>query len=126
MRISGITIPDEKRVEIGLTVLFGIGRSRAHTILDKAKVEHGVKGKELTSDQESTIRKIVEEYTLEGNLKREVSGNIKRLKDVKSYKGDRHTKRMPARGQRTKTNSRTVRGNVRRTMGSGKITSSKT
>lgn len=126
MRISGITIPDNKRVEMGLTVLFGIGRSRAQKILDEAKVEYGKKSKDLSTDEENTIRKIIEGYNIEGNLKREISANIKRLKDIGSYRGSRHTKRLPTRGQRTKTNSRTVRGNVRKTMGSGRVIASKT
>ena len=120
MRILGITIPEEKRIEIGLTVLYGIGRPRAHTILEKAKVAYGVKPKEISVDQENAIRKAVEEFKIEGDLKREVAGNIKRLKDIKAYRGTRHLKGLPTRGQRTKTNSRTVRGNVRKTMGSGR------
>jgi len=120
MRISGITIPDNKRLEIGLTAVFGIGRSSAQKILDRAKIDHGKKSKDLNDDEENAIRKIVEEYVVEGDLKREISGNIKRLKDIKSYRGSRHTKRLPANGQRSKTNSRTIRGNVRKTMGSGK------
>jgi small subunit ribosomal protein S13 len=125
MRILGITIPDEKRLEIGLTALFGIGRPRAHTILDAAKVPYGKKSKELTPEEENTIRAIVEKYKIEADLKREVSGNIKRLKDIKSYRGSRHTKRLPARGQRTKTNARTLKG-TKKTMGSGRRKESKT
>ena len=120
MRILGITIPEEKRIEIGLTVLYGIGRPLAHTILDRAKVSYGLKPKEISVDQENTIRKIIEEYKIEGDLKREVAGNIKHLKDIKSYRGSRHAKGLPSRGQRTKTNSRTRRGNVRHTMSTGK------
>lgn len=125
MRILGITIPDEKRLEIGLTALFGIGRPRAHTILDKAGVDYGKKSKDLTQEEENTIRTIVESYKIEADLKREVSGNIKRLKDIKSYRGTRHAKRLPARGQRTKTNARTLKG-VKKTMGSGRKKESKT
>lgn len=119
MRILGINIPDNKRLEIGLTALYGVGRSRAHDILTKAKVEYSIKSKDLTVDQENDIRKIVEAYKIEGDLKREISGNIKRLKDIKSYRGSRHTKRLPARGQRTKTNARTLKG-AKKTMGSGR------
>ncbi|MFH1402219.1 MAG: 30S ribosomal protein S13 [Patescibacteria group bacterium] len=119
MKISGITIPDKKRLEIGLTVLFGVGRARAHKILDKASVEYGKKPKDLIIDDENAIRKIVESYKLEGNLKREVSGNIKRLIDIKSYRGSRHNKRLPSRGQGTRTNARTMRGK-KKTMGSGR------
>ncbi len=111
---------------MGLTALFGIGRSRAHKILDEAKVEYGKKSKDLSTDEENAIRKVVEQFNIEGNLKREVSGNIKRLKDIGSYRGSRHTKNLPTKGQRTKTNSRTVRGNVRKTMGSGRVTATKT
>ena len=120
MRILGITIPDTQRLEIGLTSLYGVGRSRAHEILKKAKVDYGVKSKDLTPEQENEIRKIVESYKIEGDLKREIGANIKRLKDIKAYRGIRHMKKLPSRGQRTKTNSRTLRGNVRKTMGSGK------
>lgn len=120
MRILGITLPEQKRIEIGLTVLYGIGRPLAHTILDKAKVGYGLKPKDIDVEQENAIRKIIEEYKIEGDLKREVAGNIKRLKDIKSYRGSRHMKGLPSRGQRTKTNSRTRRGNVRKTMGTGR------
>jgi small subunit ribosomal protein S13 len=120
MRILGITLPEEKRIEIGLTVLYGIGRSRAHDILDQVKVPYGYKPKELSVDQENAIRKIIESFKIEGDLKREVAGNIKRLKDIKSYRGGRHLRGLPSKGQRTKTNSRTRRGNVRKTMGTGR------
>ncbi len=120
MRVSGITIPDNKRLEVGLTVMYGIGTARARDILNKAHVSFDVRAKDLTAEQESEIRKHIESYTLEGELKREVSSHIKRLKDTGSYRGSRHAKKLPARGQNTKTNSRTVRGNVRKTMGSGR------
>lgn len=126
MRILGITIPDEKRLEYGLTVLYGVGLSAARKILDQASIDRGIRAKKLTPDQENKIRALIESMTIEGNLKREISANIKRLKDVKSYRGIRHIKRLPVRGQRTKTNSRTIRGNVRRTMASGKRKESKT
>lgn len=125
MRIIGITLPEEKRIEIGLTVLYGIGRSLAHKVLDEAKVEYGVKPKDLSVDQENTIRKIIEGYKIEGDLKRDVAGNIKRLKDIKTYRGSRHQRGLPSRGQRTKTNSRTRRGNVRNTAGTGRKTADK-
>jgi small subunit ribosomal protein S13 len=126
MRIQGITLPDNKRMEIALTAIFGIGRPLAKKILAEAKVEIGKKAKDLSPDEENKIRTLVEEYSIEGDLKREVAGNVKRLKDISSYRGSRHAKRLPARGQRTKTNSRTVRGNVRKTMGSGRRTVEKT
>lgn len=120
MRILGITIPEEKRLEIGLTAVYGIGRPRAQKILTLADVPFGIKPKDLTVAQENEIRKHVEILKLEGDLKREVAGNIKRLKDIKAYRGTRHARGLPSRGQRTKTNSRTRRGNVRKTMGTGR------
>lgn len=120
MRILGITLPENKRMEIALTAIYGIGRARARLILSETKVDAGVKPKDLSVDQENAVRKLVESYKIEGDLKREVAGNIKRLKDIKAYRGNRHARHLPTRGQRTKTNSRTVRGNVRKTMGSGK------
>lgn len=119
MRISGITIPDNKRLEYGLTAVYGIGQSRARAILDELKVEHGKRPTELSTDEERAIREKVESFTIEGELRRETSGHIKRLKDIKAYRGMRHAKRLPARGQRTKTNARTLKG-VRKTMGSGR------
>jgi len=126
MRILGITVPNEKRLEIGLTCVYGIGISSARKILDKVGIEYRKHAKDLTPDEENKIRAIVEGMNIEGNLKREVAGNIKRLKDIKAYRGVRHTRRLPVRGQRTKTNSRTIRGNVRRTMASGRRKESKT
>ncbi len=126
MRLLGITIPDNKHMEIALTSLYGVGRSSAKKILADAKIDPQKKPPQLTPHEESTIRKILEEIKLEGDLKREVAGNIKRLKDIKAYRGVRHMRRLPTRGQRTKTNSRTVRGNTRKTMGSGKRKAEKT
>lgn len=120
MRILGITIPDEKRLEIGLTTLYGIGRSRARDILAEAGVPAEKKVKEATVEEENRIRAAIEKLTLEGDLKREVAANVKRLKDIKAYRGIRHMRGLPVRGQRTKTNSRTRRGNVRKTMGTGR------
>ena len=126
MRILGITVPNEKRLEIGLTCIYGIGISSARKILDQVGIDHEKKAKDLTLDEENKIRLLIEKIPIEGNLKRETAANIKRLKDIKSYRGIRHMKRLPVRGQRTKTNSRTVRGNVRKTMASGKRKESKT
>ncbi len=120
MRISGITLPGNKHVDYALTALFGIGISRARLICEKAKVDPKLKAEALSAAEEQDLRKIIETFKIEGDLKREVSGNIKRLKDIGSYRGTRHQRRLPVRGQRTKTNSRTVRGNVRKTMGSGR------
>lgn len=125
MRISGITLPDNKRMEIALTAVYGIGRSMALSILKSAKINEDTKAKDLTEDQEVAIKKIVDEMTLEGDLKRQKSADIKRLIDITSYRGVRHTKNLPLRGQTTKTNSRTVRGGGRKTMGSGKIKATK-
>jgi small subunit ribosomal protein S13 len=119
MRISGITLPN-KRLTYALTALYGIGVSRARGICETAKVDPMIRANELSAEDENKIRAVVESFTLEGDLKREVAGNIKRLKDIGTYRGSRHARRLPARGQRTKTNSRTVRGNVRKTMGSGR------
>ncbi|MEK7081058.1 MAG: 30S ribosomal protein S13 [Patescibacteria group bacterium] len=126
MRILGITVPNEKRLEFSLTCLFGVGVSSARKILDQVGIDRGKKAKDLTLDEENKIRLVVEKVLIEGNLKREIAANIKRLKDIKSYRGIRHIKRLPVRGQRTKTNSRTIRGNVRKTMASGKRKESKT
>lgn len=126
MRILGITIPEKKQLSIGLTTLYGVGRTTAAKVLQEVGVNPATKPAELTLDQENAIRKIIEEMTIEGNLKREVSTNIKRLKDIKCYRGVRHTRKLPVNGQRTKTNSRTVRGNVRNTMASGRRKESKT
>lgn len=121
MRISGITIPKQKCVGTALTYVYGIGPSTAARILSQAGVDATLRVKDLSSDQESKIRSIVEkEFKTEGDLRREVSANIKRLKDIKSYRGTRHLKRLPSRGQRTKTNSRTTRGNKRNIAPSGK------
>ncbi|OHA27277.1 MAG: 30S ribosomal protein S13 [Candidatus Taylorbacteria bacterium RIFCSPHIGHO2_02_FULL_46_13] len=120
MRIAGITLPEHKRIEIALTTIYGVGRSRAQYILGRAKVEFGKKAKDLSTAEENEIRKCMEQYKIEGDLKRLVSGNIKRLKDIKAYRGLRHMRGLPSKGQRTKTNSRTRRGNVRKTMGTGR------
>ena len=119
MRISGITIPDNKQLAYGLTSVYGIGRTRAQEILNELKIEATRKPGDLSTDEENSIREKVESFTIEGELKREITGNVKRLKDIKSYRGSRHAKRLPSRGQRTKTNARTLKG-VKKTMGSGK------
>jgi small subunit ribosomal protein S13 len=126
MRLLGITLPDNKNVQYGLTAIYGIGPARALAIAAEAKIDPYKKVKDLGADEEAAIRKIVEDMKLEGNLKREIGQNIKRLKDIGSYRGMRHARGLPTRGQRTKTNSRTVRGNKRMTMGSGRKKESKT
>jgi len=125
MRILGITLPDNKRMEIALTAIYGIGRSTAKKILTQAGVDFGLKPKDLSEEQETAIKKIVDGMTLEGDLKRQKSADIKRLIDIASYRGIRHTKKLPVRGQTTRTNSRTVRGGGRKTMGSGRIKATK-
>lgn len=120
MRILGITVPDEKQLWVGLTVFYGIGYTTAKRICNEAGVDWTKKPTAISADEEAKVRKIVESMTIEGDLKREKAANIKRLKDIKAYRGIRHARGLPARGQRTKTNSRTVRGNVRKTMGSGR------
>ena len=126
MRISGITLPENKRLEIALTAVYGVGRPRAKMILTKLGIEWSTKTTDLTTEQENLIRREIELFKTEGDLKRETQQNIKRLKDIKSYRGTRHIRHLPARGQRTKTNSRTVRGNKRVTMGSGRRKAEKT
>jgi len=119
MRISGITIPDEKHLSYALTAVYGIGLSRSKSILDELSIAHTTKATDLSTDLENAVREKIESYTIEGELKRQISGNIKRLKDIDSYRGSRHDKRLPVRGQRTKTNARTLKG-AKKTMGSGK------
>jgi small subunit ribosomal protein S13 len=121
MRLVGINIPDNKRIEIALTYIYGIGRSLANQILKSAKIDFNKRAKNLTSEEVNRLKEIIEKsYKIEGELRQVVKQNIARLKEIHSYRGIRHLKRLPARGQRTKTNSRTVRGNVRKTVGSGK------
>jgi small subunit ribosomal protein S13 len=119
MRISGITIPDEKHLSYALTAVYGIGFTRSKNILDELSIEHNTKATDLTTDQENAIREKIEGFTIEGELKRTVAGNIKRLKDINSYRGSRHAKGLPARGQRTQSNARTLKG-AKKTMGSGR------
>ena len=124
--IAGVTIPKEKCVIVALTYIYGIGLTRSKQVLKQAKVDEHVRVNDLNEDQVTAIRGIIEkQYRVEGELRRDILSNIKRLKDIGTYRGGRHAKRLPARGQRTKTNSRTVRGNVRKTAGSGKRTVAK-
>lgn len=120
MRIAGITIPDDKRLEVALTAIYGVGRPRAKAVLTALGIEPGTLAKDLSANDETALREAVEKHTVEGELRRTISANIRRLKDIKSYRGSRHAKHLPARGQGTKTNSRTVRGNKRVTMTSGR------
>ncbi len=121
MRLIGINIPDNKRMEAALTYIYGIGPSTALKILNSAKVDSDKRAKDLTSEEVGRLKEVVEKnYKIEGELRQVVKQNIVRLKEIQSYRGTRHVRRLPVRGQRTRTNSRTVRGNVRKTVGSGK------
>jgi small subunit ribosomal protein S13 len=128
VRIAGVNIPDNKRIEIALTYIYGIGRVLSNRILKEAKVDLNKRPVQLSEEELNNIRKTVDEkkFRIEGDLRREVMMNIKRLKEIGSYRGLRHIRGLPVHGQRTRTNSRTVRGNVRRTMGSGKRKMEKT
>jgi small subunit ribosomal protein S13 len=121
MRIAGITIPEQRRLEIGLTAVYGIGRPRAERILKNAGIDAGRKPATLSTEEENKIREIIEQsgFLVEGELRREVGSHIKRLKDIGSYRGSRHIKRLPCRGQKTRKNARTLKG-VKKTMGSGR------
>ena len=119
-RIAGVDLPREKRVEIGLTYIYGIGRPTSLAILEKAGINPDTRVKDLTEDEAGKIRKIIdEEYLVEGDLRREVSMNIKRLMEIGSYRGIRHRRGLPVRGQNTKTNARTRKG-PRKTISRGK------
>ncbi|MEA3449566.1 MAG: 30S ribosomal protein S13 [Patescibacteria group bacterium] len=122
VKIAGVLIPNEKRVEIALTYVYGVGLSTSQKILNSAKIDPNTRVKDLKEDDVSKLRTIIEkQHKTEGDLRREVMSNIKRLKEIHSYRGFRHQRSLPVRGQRTKTNSRTVRGNKRSTMGSGRV-----
>ena len=121
MRLLGINIPDNKRVDVSLTYFYGVGPSRAKEIVAHTHNNAVKKAKDLTPDELNKIKEYIEKhFKVEGELRQVVRGNIARLRDIGSYRGMRHSRKLPARGQRTKTNSRTVRGNVRKTVGSGK------
>lgn len=110
MRIAGVNIPDEKRVDVALTYLYGIGKSNVYEVLKKAQVDASKRVKTLSEDEQKRIQKILDEYKIEGDLRTEVLGNIKRLKEIGSYRGHRHSRNLPVRGQRTRSNARTKRG----------------
>ena len=121
MRLIGINIPDNKRIEAAITYIYGIGPTFAVRILNEAKIDLDKRAKNLTPEEIGRLKEIIEKkYKTEGELRQVVKQNIARLKDIQSYNGVRHGRKLPVRGQRTKTNSRTVRGNVRKTVGSGK------
>jgi small subunit ribosomal protein S13 len=121
VRIAGVNIPTDKRVEIALTYVHGVGRTRSNTILAQAKVNKDTRVQDLKEEEVNILREIIEKkYIVEGDLRREVASNIKRLKEIGCYRGLRHAKHLPVRGQSTKNNNRTVRGNKRVTAVSGK------
>ncbi|MBI5734059.1 MAG: 30S ribosomal protein S13 [Candidatus Kerfeldbacteria bacterium] len=120
-RIAGVNLPNNKRIEIALGYLYGIGLPLAQKVLAQTKIDPNIRTADLTEEQVNRLREFIEKtYKVEGDLRREVMMNIRRMREIGSYRGSRHAKHLPVRGQRTKTNSRTVRGNVRRTMGSGR------
>jgi len=124
-RIAGVTIPNEKRIEASLSYIYGIGFSTAKKILHAVQVDADKRTKDLSENEVNRLREYIEKnFKVEGNLKQQVLMNIKRLKEISSYRGIRHIKGLPVRGQRTKTNNRTRRGNVRKTAGSGRKTAS--
>ena len=121
MRLLGITIPDDKRVEVSLTYFYGVGRTLSQKVLAASRIDPGKRTKDLTPDEVNRIKGWIEKNCrVEGELRQVVRHNIQRLKDLATYRGTRHARRLPVHGQRTRTNSRTVRGNVRKTAGSGK------
>jgi len=128
LRISGVTLPDKKRAVIALTYIYGVGKSLSTKALEETKISPDTKVKDMNPDEEKRLRDYIEaNLRVEGELRRDISMNVKHHRDVGTYRGQRHSRRLPVRGQRTRTNSRTVRGNVRRTAGSGrKSTSEKT
>jgi len=120
-RIANINVPNEKRVEIGLTYIYGIGRKTSNDVLSALKISPDIRVKDLTEAELKLLRDFIgKSLKVEGDLRRQILLNVKRLKEISSYRGSRHAKNLPVRGQRTKTNCRTVRGNARHTMGSGR------
>jgi small subunit ribosomal protein S13 len=121
MRIFGVNLPDNKKVEISLTYLYGMGRTLSQRTLAAAKVDINKRAKDITAEEIGRIQAFIEKnFPVEGELRQRVKANINHLKELQTYRGMRHMRRLPVRGQRTRTNSRTVRGNVRKTAGSGK------
>lgn len=121
VRITGVNLPDQKHIVIALTAIYGIGRQLSQALLLELKINPQTKTRDLTTSEEQKLREYIEDkLKVEGELRRDVATHIKHYKDINSYRGQRHSRHLPVRGQRTKTNSRTVRGNVRRTAGSGK------
>ncbi|HCG36993.1 MAG: 30S ribosomal protein S13 [Holophagaceae bacterium] len=122
-RIAGVDLPVEKRIEIALTYIFGIGRVKAHSILDRARVDYGIKVRDLSEAQVGAIRKVITDFeTVEGDLRKDINLDIKRLTDIGTYRGIRHRKKLPVRGQRTHTNARTRKGKRKTVAGAKKAT----
>lgn len=120
-RIAGVNIPENKRIEVALTYIYGVGRSLSKEILNGLKIDINKKASDLTPQEINDLKDFIEKnHKIEGDLRRQIMINVKRLKDINAWKGIRHIKGLPVRGQRTKTNNRTIRGNVRKTMGSGR------
>jgi len=120
-RIAGVNIPENKRIEIALTYIYGIGNNLSKSILNELKIDINKKSSDLSSEEVNNLKDYIEKhYKIEGDLRRQIMINVKRLKDIGTWRGHRHAKKLPVRGQRTKTNNRTVRGNLRKTMGSGR------
>lgn len=127
VRIAGVNIPDNKRIEIALTYIFGVGLSISKKVLAESGIDPNTRTKDLSNEDANKLREEIEKSVrVEGELRHAVKMNIKRLKEIGCYRGSRHAKGLPVRGQRTKTNTRTVRGNVRKTMGSGRRSAEKT
>ncbi|MFZ2187539.1 MAG: 30S ribosomal protein S13 [Candidatus Moraniibacteriota bacterium] len=125
IRIAGINLPDNKRIEVALTYIYGIGLSTSQKILEELTIDVDTRAKDITAEDANRLREVIEKkFRVEGELRHVVKNNIKRLKEIGCYRGTRHQKGLPSRGQRTKTNTRTVRGNTRKTMGSGRKKSS--
>ena len=121
VRIAGINLPDNKRIEIALTYIYGVGRTLSNEILDNVKINKDKRAKDLTIPEVNSIKDFIEKHhKIEGELRQVVKQNVNRLRDIRAYRGIRHMRHLPVRGQRTKTNSRTVRGNIRKTAGSGR------
>ncbi len=121
MRVSGVNIPDNKKIKVSLTYILGLGSSNVQNILEKAGVDKEKRAKDLKPEEVNKIQKMIDnEYVIEGELRQRRKQDVSRLVNIGSYRGERHSKRLPVHGQRTRTNSRTVRGNVRKTAGSGK------
>jgi len=122
IRIAGVTLPQNKRIIIALQYVYGIGATRADAILSEAGIDKSIRSQDLSEQDIAKLREAIEKggMNIEGDLRREVTANIRRLKEIGAYRGSRHAHGLPVRGQRTKTNSRTIRGNVRKTVGSGR------